>query len=233
MNRLPSLAAGISGAGFEWDPSLARIPSLTPSDLNTESHLTFASAPTDDSSSRPAQSTAQSQAGTSADASTGQHHLHEAFDGDSAGDPMAEDKAEDSSMSPDATQEEEAGAGSLFSAMQTKAPGLTPLRLTPKTELAQDRSAALSLHPPPLTLVAPCHPTPHNVTKLQCDSDDAYVSPQRVPMRVHLRLHKHLGNSSGQACDVLTAQFCWLAKAGKSLLLPPLLLVYAKKIQVP
>lgn len=170
MNRLPSLAAGISGAGFEWDPSPARTPSLTPPDLNTESHLTFASAPTDDSDSRPAQSTAQSQAGTSADALTSQNNLHGGFDEDTAGDPMAEDNAEDSSMSADTSQEEEAGAGSLFSAMQTKAPGLTPLRLTPKTEPAQARSAPLSLHaaPPPLALFVPPCPTRTNV-KLQYD----------------------------------------------------------------
>lgn len=146
MNRLPSLAAGISGAGFEWNPSPATSPSPMPSNLSTESHLTFATVPTDDSSSRPAQSTAQFPADATADAC--QKDLHEASDEDTAGDPMGEDKAEDARMSADTTHEEDAGAGSLFSAMQTKAPGLTPLRLVPKTEPAQPRSAHLSLHPP-------------------------------------------------------------------------------------
>ena len=139
MSRLPSLAAGISGAGFEWNPSPARTPSPTPSDLNTESHLTFAS--TKDSSSRPAQSTAQSQADTSAEASTSQDPLHEGSHEDTAGDAVAVGEAENSSMSADTIQQEEARAGSFSSAMQTKAPGLTPLRLTPKTEPAQPRSA--------------------------------------------------------------------------------------------
>ena len=139
MSRLPSLAAGISGAGFEWNPSPARTPSPTPSHLNTESHLTFAS--TKDSSSRPAQSTAQSQADTSAEASTSQDPLHGGSHEDTAGDAVAVGEAENSSMSADTIQQEEAGAGSFSSAMQTKAPGLTPLRLTPKTEPAQPRSA--------------------------------------------------------------------------------------------
>lgn len=144
MNRQPSLAAGISGAGFEWNPSPSRTPPSVPSDLNTESHLAFASAPADDSNSRPAQSTfaSQSQAGTGADTPASSQEEHKSKDEDTVG----EDQAEGSSMSADKTQAEEAGAGSLFSTMQTRAPGLTPLRLTPKTEPAQPRSAGQSCH---------------------------------------------------------------------------------------
>lgn len=138
MNRQPSLAAGISGAGFEWNPSPSRTPPSVPSDLSTEPHLTFAPAPAGDSN-KPAQSAfaTQSQAGTGADTSACSEEEYQSYDEDTAG----EDKAEGSSMSADTTQAEEAGAGSLFSTMQTRAPGLTPLRLTPKTEPAQSRSA--------------------------------------------------------------------------------------------
>lgn len=152
MNRQPSLAAGISGAGFEWNPSPSRAPPSVPSDLSTEPHLTFPSAPADDSNSRPAQSAfaTQSQAGTGADTPASSDKEHNNDDEDTAG----ENQAEGSSMSAD-TQAEEAGAGSLFSTMQTRAPGLTPLRLTPKTEPAQPRSARQ-----PFSLPAPfsCHP---------------------------------------------------------------------------
>ena len=159
MNRLPSLAAGIGKAGFEWTSPPPRHPDASPSDLSTDSDLTFAPAPPGDgASSSPKQSSfaSQSQAGTSAGMST----LATDQPRDSGGDSVAEQETQDSSMSDDITPEQDARAGSLFSAMQTKAPGLTPLRLTPKTEPAKLRSLPLRPH---LTPSHPCQAATLNV----------------------------------------------------------------------
>lgn len=145
INRVPSLAAGIGGAGFEWNPSPVRPPSAASSDLSADSNLTFASAaPDDGASSSPKQSmfASQSQAGTSADMSTYGEYKHEGSD-EVAGNPVAK---QDSSMFDDTTHEQDAGAGSSLPAIQTNVPGLAPLRLTPKTDLAQPRSAPLQFH---------------------------------------------------------------------------------------
>lgn len=146
MNRLPSLAAGIGLAGFEWNQPPDRPPSASPSDFSTDSDLTFASAPPGDgasSSLKQSPVASQSRAGTSADMATFEKDQPQGSAEDMAGDPMAEQEAHDSGMSDDTKHEQDAGAGSVFSAMQTKAPGLSPLRLTPKAETAKLRSVSL------------------------------------------------------------------------------------------
>ena len=188
MNRQPSLAAGISGAGFEWNPSPSRTTPSVPSDFNTELHLTFASVPADDSNSRPAQSAfaTQSQAGTGADTPASSEKEHKNNDENTAG----EDKSEDSSMSADTTQAKEAGAGPLFSTMQTRAPGLTPLRLTPKTEPAQPRSASQPCHhPAPLHVLSMRMPQTYTMMRAM----SALIMDGAI---VHLRTHSHLHSSS-------------------------------------
>lgn len=164
MNRLPSLAAGIGKAGFEWNQPPTRPPSASQSDFSTDSDLTFASAPPGDgASSSPKQSSfaSQSQAGTSADMPTFAKDQIQGSDEDMAGDAMAEQETHDSGMSDDTNPEQDARAGSLFSAMQTKAPGLTPLRLTPKAEPAKLRSVSLQSH------LTPSHPSYRR--ELECE----------------------------------------------------------------
>ena len=143
MNRLPSLAAGISGSGFEWDPSPAKRPLPDPPTLNTDSNLTFSSSPPVDNSSN---NRAQPERAEGSDIFASRHDLDEVRAEGMPHDAMTEKMEEGSNNSDVTNDEQDEGAQSMFSAMQTKAPGLTPLRLTPKTEPPKPRSAFLPFH---------------------------------------------------------------------------------------
>lgn len=140
MNRLPSLAAGISGSGFEWNPSPANRSLPDPPTLNTDSNLTFSSSlPLSNSSN----SLAQAARAEGSDIFSSWHDLDEARAESAPHDAMTEEVEEGPSNLDYSNKEQDEGAQSVFSAMQTKAPGLTPLRLTPKTEPVKPRSAFL------------------------------------------------------------------------------------------
>lgn len=149
MNRAPSLAAGIGGSGFEWNPNPAKRSKSNPaesSDSQAEPGLTFSpAAPGDEQQEGPIRDQTDAIS-KSDDISQSEEGIHQTLD-----DPTRDlqqgrvdlmDDEMGSTMS-DYDHQEEGEPSSSFASMQTRAPGLTPLRLTPKSAPAKPRSDSL------------------------------------------------------------------------------------------
>lgn len=154
MNRAPSLAAGIGGSGFEWNPNPAKRSKSNPaesSDSQAEPGLTFSpAAPGDEQQEGPFRNSPKSESGDQTDAISKSNDIRQSEEGihQILDDPTRDlqqgrvdlmDDEMGSTMS-DYDHQEEREPSSSFASMQTRAPGLTPLRLTPKSAPAKPRS---------------------------------------------------------------------------------------------
>jgi len=145
MNRVASLASGISGSGFEWNPNpagqqsrLARNPASAP-----ESNLTFSpSAAYDGQTGLSPSNLPVIFSGDWTD-SVDDIHPSESSIQQIPDEVMFDEEDYSKSESSNARQEQEEESPPSFDSIQTKAPGLTPLktkapgltplRLTPKS----------------------------------------------------------------------------------------------------
>ncbi|KAL0024653.1 hypothetical protein WJX77_006333 [Trebouxia sp. C0004] len=149
MNRVASLASGIGGSGFEWNPNpagqqstLARNPASAP-----ESNLTFSpSAANDEQMGLSPSSLPIISSGEWTD-SVNDFHPSESSIQQIPDEVMFDEEDYSMSHSCNARQEQEEESAPSFDCIQTKAPGLTPLRLTPKSAPEKTRFA----NPPPPT----------------------------------------------------------------------------------
>ena len=161
MDRLPSLAAGISDSGFDLAPKPKRAKSSARSDSDSESAVTF--SPTRKSAqqrkreaaaarareisfavrsdgSSPSSDSHIMQIGTNPTSAEDDTCVDMSFHTDDQfqvqqipDDPTSPQNQDTCSHTPgDPFHHMSPEATSSFASMQTKAPGLTPLRLTPK-----------------------------------------------------------------------------------------------------
>lgn len=145
MIRAPSLAAGIGGTGFEWNPNPAsRRPRPNPatrSNSNAESNLTFSPKASiiehmKDPISSLSKSGSDGQSDTANqgyDPRPSESEIQQIPD-----EPMSDE--ESSEMSDQTNQGPQESSAFDFNSIQTRAPGLTPLRLTPKSAPETARS---------------------------------------------------------------------------------------------
>ena len=146
MNRVASLAAGIGGSSFEWNPHPAakRSTPAVKSDSHSETNLTFSPTTNADQIAEPTSSMFKPGSEAQSDAAYYVADFHPSeSDIQQIPDEVMYDE-EDSSMS-DVTnvrQEQEEESAPSFESMQTTAPGLPPLRLHPKSAPEKPRSGS-------------------------------------------------------------------------------------------
>ena len=133
MNRVASLASGISGSGFEWNPNpagqqskLARNPASV-----SESNLTFSPSRANDERISPS-TLPVIFSGDWTDLVDDVHPSESSIQ-QIPDEVMFDEEDNSMSASSNARQEQEEESAPSFDSIQTKAPGLTPLRLTPRS----------------------------------------------------------------------------------------------------